>query len=69
MNKLLSVLLAGLFAATLSAGAMAADATPMPAPGAASAAAAATATPGAEAKAPAKVGHQSHKKHANHKAK
>ena len=70
MNKLLSVLLAGLFAATLSAGAMAADASPMPAPTVTST----SATPsveakGSEAKAPLKAAHQSHKKHANHKAK
>ena len=65
MNKLLSVLLTGFFAATLSMGAMAADtAKPM-----GETAAAATSTVPADAKAPVKVVHKSHKKHEAQKAK
>ena len=65
MNKLLSVLLTGLFAATLSMGAMAADA----AKPTTEAASAATSTPTPDAKAPAKAEHKSHKKHEAQKAK
>ncbi len=63
MNKLLTLLLTGIFASTLSIGAMAADATP-----AKEAAAAATA-PASNAKAPVKAMHRSHKKHVNQKLK
>lgn len=65
MNKLLTILLTSLFAVTLSMGAMAADtAKPM-----GQAAAVATSTAPADAKAPAKVVHKSHKKHEGQKAK
>ena len=69
MNKLLSALLTGIFAATLSMGAMAAD-TAKPADLKQSeAASAATSTPAPDAKAPAKAAHKSHKKHEATKAK
>ena len=61
MNKFLSVLMAGLFAASISAGAIAAEAAPV--------AAAAKATKATDAKVPSKVELKAHAKQVNHKAK
>lgn len=65
MNKLLSVLLTGLITATLSMGAMAADASKPLTEGAS----AVTSTTASHAKTPAKTMHKSHKKHETQKAK